>query len=91
MPTINFYPEVPECSTCGSRLHVQKTRTKTVVTTEIGSFKSKETVLFCPQDHTIFSSKQLRSLVPEGGTFGFDVIVEVGAIALSKIETPLLS
>ncbi len=78
MPTINFYPEVPECSTCGSRLHVQKTRTKTVVTTEIGSFKSKETVLSCPQDHTIFSSKQLRSLVPEGGTFGFDVIVEVG-------------
>lgn len=78
MPTINFYPEVHECSTCGSRLHVQKTRIKTVVTIEIGSFKSKETVLFCPQDQTICASKQLRRLVPEGGTFGFDVIVEVG-------------
>jgi len=49
-----------------------------VVTTEIGPFKSEEAVLFCPQDQTIFSSKQLRNLVPEGGTFGFDVIVEVG-------------
>lgn len=78
MPTIKFYPEALECSTCGSRLHVQKTYTKRVVTTEIGPFKSKETVLFCPQDQTIFSSKQLRNLVPEGGTFGFDVIVDVG-------------
>ena len=78
IPTIKFYPELLECSTCGSRLHVQKTRTKRVVTAEIGPFKSEETVLFCPQDQTIFSSKQLRNLVPEGGTFGFDVIVEVG-------------
>ena len=77
-PTIRFYPEAHECSTCGSRLHVQKTRTKTVVTIDIGAFRTKETVLFCPHDQTTFASEQLRSLVPEGGTFGFDVIVEVG-------------
>lgn len=35
-------------------------------------------MLFCPQDQTTYHSKQLRSLVPDGGTFGFDVIVEVG-------------
>jgi hypothetical protein len=77
-PTVHFYPENHECPTCGSRLHVQKTRTKTVVTMDIGAFRAKETVLFCPHDQTTFTSEQLRSLVPEGGTFGFDVIVEVG-------------
>jgi hypothetical protein len=77
-PTVHFYPENHECPICGSRLHVQKTRTKTVVTMDIGAFGAKETVLFCPQDQTTFISEQLRRLVPEGGTFGFDVIVEVG-------------
>ena len=77
-PIIPFHPETDECPACGSRLHVQKTRTKTVVTTDIGAFRAKETVLFCPTDQTISTSAQLRRLVPEHGTFGFDVIVEVG-------------
>ncbi len=77
-PTIHFYPEAHECVACSSILHVQKTRLKTVVTMDIGTFRAKETVLFCPHDQTTFASEQLRSLVPEGGTFGFDVIVEVG-------------
>jgi hypothetical protein len=34
--------------------------------------------MFSPQDQTIIPSEQLRSLVPEGGTFGFDVIEAVG-------------
>ena len=52
--------------------------TKTVVTMDIGAFRAKETVLFCPYDQKIFTSEQLSSLVPRGGNFGFDVIVEVG-------------
>jgi hypothetical protein len=59
-------------------LHVQKTWPKTVVTMKIGAFKAKETVLFCPHHQTTFKSEELRKLVPKGGTFGFDVIVEVG-------------
>ncbi len=35
-------------------------------------------MLFCPQDQTTYHSKQLRSLVPDGGTFGYDIIVEAG-------------
>lgn len=77
-PILHFYPETYECPTCGSMPHVRKTRTKTVVTMDIGAFCAKETVLFCPHDQTIFASEQLRRLVPERGTFGFDVIVEVG-------------
>jgi hypothetical protein len=59
-------------------LHVQKTWPKTVVTMDIGGFRAIETVLYCPQDQTTFNAEQLRKLVPKGGTFGFDVIVEVG-------------
>jgi len=44
----------------------------------IGSFRARETVMMCPRDHTLFVAEQLRNLVPEKGTFGFDVIVEVG-------------
>jgi len=59
-------------------LRVQKTWPKTVVTMDVGAFWAKETVLYCPQDQITFNAEQLRNLVPEGGTFGFDVIVEVG-------------
>ena len=77
-PTLHFYPEISECPVCDSTLNVQKTETKTAVTMDIGAFFAKETVLYCPHDHEIFRSQQLRSLVPKGGTFGFDVIIEVG-------------
>jgi len=77
-PTVHFYPENHECPSCSSRLHVWKTRTRTVVTMDIGAFLAKETVLFCPQGQAPFISEKLRRIVPEGGTFGFDVIVEVG-------------
>ena len=45
---------------------------------DIGAFIAKQTVLFCPHGHGSFKSRQLQNLVPKGGTFGFDVIVEVG-------------
>jgi len=45
---------------------------------DIGSFCAKETVMMCPHGHASFNSEQLRNLAPAKGTFGFDVIVEVG-------------
>ena len=45
---------------------------------DIGAFIAKQTVLFCPHGHGTFKSELLRNLVPKNGTFGFDVIVEVG-------------
>jgi len=44
----------------------------------IGAFQARETILQCPHDQTVFTSTQLRSLVPDKGTFGFDVIECVG-------------
>jgi len=83
-PTVHFSPETHECPTCGSIPHVGKTREKTVVTMDIGAFRAREKVLFCPHDQTVFTSEQLRSLVPERGTFGFDVIVEVGLALFAR-------
>lgn len=78
MPEIHFQPEHEKCPDCNVKLKVQKTRSKTVVTMDIGAFISKESVLECPHATTAFTSKQLRSLVPQGCTFGFDVLVYVG-------------
>jgi len=79
-PTIHFYPENRKCPICKSRLHVGKTRKKTLITMDIGAFQAKETVLFCPDDQRVFHSELLRQLAPIGGTFGFDVIVETGRL-----------
>lgn len=45
---------------------------------DIGTFRARETVMMCPHGHGSFVAEQLRNLVPAKGTFGFDVIVEVG-------------
>lgn len=77
-PTFHFYPEVEFCPHCNRKLRVQKTWQKTVVTMDIGAFRAKETIFQCPNDKAVFGSPQLRDLVPVKGTYGFDVIVEVG-------------
>ena len=77
-PIFHFYPEVDFCPHCDSKLKVQKTWKKTVVTMDIGAFRAKESIFQCPNDKAAFGSRQLRGLVPVKGTYGFDVIVEVG-------------
>jgi len=77
-PMLHFYPEISDCPGCSSALNVLKTGTKTVVTMDFGAFIAKETTLYCPYGHGRFKSEQLGNLVPKGGTFGFDVITEVG-------------
>ena len=77
-PVVEFYPESGRCPVCGGQLQTKKTWKKTVVTLDIGAFVAKETVLECPDDQTVLTSSVLRSLVPKGCTFGFDVIAHVG-------------
>ncbi|MBT8339992.1 MAG: hypothetical protein KJP07_08260, partial [Desulfatitalea sp.] len=75
---MHFHPEIQKCPVCDSTPHIQKTDTKTVITMDIGAFFAKQTITYCPNNHGTFRSEQLRSLVPQAGTFGFDVIIEVG-------------
>jgi hypothetical protein len=77
-PTIYFYPEVEICPFCGGKLQVVKTRSKSVVTLDIGPFTALETCLKCSCHNKVFGSTELRALAPDRCTFGFDVIVHVG-------------
>jgi hypothetical protein len=71
-PTIKFYPQIS-----GDDLKVLKSREKTVVTLDIGSFWAKETLLH-NDNGDVYHSEQLRSLTPHRCTYGYDVLVYVG-------------
>lgn len=72
-PEIPFYPEV--CDEVN--LKVQKTRTRNVVTLDIGPFCAKETVLV-GSNNKKYNSDEMRSLTPYRCTYGYDVLVYVG-------------
>jgi len=78
IPIVYFYPEIERCLKCSTKLKVLKTLEKAIVTLDIGTFRARETILQCPNDKSIYTSKLLRNLTPFRCTFGFDVMVYVG-------------
>ena len=77
-PLIEFRPILNTCSVCGGPLKVQKTRRRKVTTLHIGTFYACEVILECRTCDCVYRSEQLRSLVPPGANFGYDVLVYVG-------------
>jgi hypothetical protein len=76
---LHFTPETTICAECHETLKVLKTRVlRRAATLAIGDFVAHETVYVCPQCRRIYRSGELRSLIPEHGCFGYDVIVFVG-------------
>jgi hypothetical protein len=75
---LSFYPEMKFCPRCSQRLHVLKTSKRTVVTLHAGTFIAHETYLVCPFDGQVQRSEDLQRLVPYKGTYGYDVLVDVG-------------
>lgn len=73
-----FAPDFNNCLECSKVLNIEKTRTKTCATLDIGMFKAHETVYYCPKCESIYSSEKLRKLIPHLCTFGYDIIVYVG-------------
>ena len=73
-----FYPEIKFCTQCGIKLNVLKTRKRTVITMSTGLFIAHETYLYCPQHGKTHRSEDLQRLVPFKGTYGYDVLVNVG-------------
>ena len=59
-------------------MRLRKTREKTVITLDIGAFRAKETIRWCPEHPLEFASSELRALTPAQCTFGFDILVYVG-------------
>ena len=77
-PTLRLYSEVDICLHCGRKTTVQKTKTRTLNTLEIGTFKIKEYIYKCQNEGIIFTTNQLDKIVSPGCNFGYDVIVYVG-------------
>ena len=63
---------------CGTATTILKTSRKTVATVNAGEFEAIETQTFCKPCQQIFGSDELRSLTPQRGKFGFDVIEYIG-------------
>jgi hypothetical protein len=84
-PLIRFASEVKTC-TCGSRLGVQKTRRKTVLSMT-GPFIAHETVLQCPTCSTSFASDALLRLVTNRCNVAYDVLVFVGRALFQRYRT----
>ena len=69
---------------CGTGLRVRKSRTLTVTTFHIGTFRARERVLFCPVCGTDYGCDELRTLKPSRSRFGYDVLVYVGKAVFSE-------
>jgi hypothetical protein len=67
------------CAACGDALRVKKTTTRAAVTMAHGRMRVRQTHYHpcdrCGHDHAV---GPLSDLVPARGTFGYDVIVQVG-------------
>ena len=79
-PRIAFRHEADQCGHCDSRLYVLKTKpARRIVTLHIGAFRAHETIMHCPSCNAgPLHSAELPRLVPDGCTFGYDVIVFAG-------------
>ena len=76
---IQFKAQERACPVCHEPLQVLKTRPgKRAATLAIGEFTAHETVSCCRRCTTTYHSAELRSLIPQHGNFGYDVIVFVG-------------
>jgi hypothetical protein len=84
-PVIYFTPEKTMCS-CGSRLGVQKTRRKTVLSMT-GPFIAHETVLQCQVCARVFNSDALLRLVPSRCNVAYDVLVFIGKALFQRHRT----
>ncbi len=79
-PHLPFRSARSDCPDCRARLKVLKTRHRTLRTLHLGSFSAHETFLHCTgcSNKTIYAPEQLKDLVPQGCSFGYDVMVFVG-------------
>ncbi len=78
--TIHFRPQTKCGPDCGRLLTVLKTiPDRTLYTLHAGAFNAHETVLGCkPCGNQAYRAEELKRLVPERGSYGYDVIVQIG-------------
>ena len=77
MPLVKFAPDDRNCP-CGGERKVLKTHHRIIATLAIGQILCHETITKCDKCRGAAHSEQLRRLVPQGGKFGFDIIIHIG-------------
>jgi hypothetical protein len=72
-----FRPCISTC-TCGGLLKTYKTMTREKSTLVIGDFTANITQVYCETCHKIYGSEEIKSIIPKGSHFGYDVIEFIG-------------
>ena len=78
--TVDFIAEAIQCSVCGSKLQVQKSKKRQIITIKSGVIQAREVRKICcvNPSHPVEVSSELAQLVPSGQRYGYDLIVCVG-------------
>jgi uncharacterized protein YbaR (Trm112 family) len=84
---IGFRSTHSHCPDCREVLKVHKTHTRGVSTLHVGTFQAREIILACPTCGRRYPSDDLSRLVPSGGRFGYDVLVQAGQALFLRYRT----
>ncbi len=76
---INLYfrPSLSTCS-CGNPLKIYKTIARVKSTLFMGDFIANVTQTYCEICHKIYDGEEIKSIIPKGSCFGYDVIEFIG-------------
>lgn len=72
-----FRPSMSTCTCCGS-LKIYKTMARAKSTFAIGDFTANITQVRCEICRKIYGGEEIKSIIPKGSHFGFDVIEYIG-------------
>ena len=73
-----YFRTIRSLCSCGKRLTVRKTYSRSLTSLAIGEFHAHITQLTCHHCEKIYDSEELQTIVPPNGKFAFDVMVYVG-------------
>lgn len=78
--TVDFIAEAVQCSVCGGKLQIQKSKNRQITTIKSGAIQAREVRKVCcvNPSHPVEVSSELAQLVPRGQRYGYDLIVCVG-------------
>ncbi len=72
-----FKPSLSTCI-CGNPLKIYKTMTRVKSTLAMGDFIANITQTHCETCHRIYGGEEIKSIIPKGSRFGYDVIEFIG-------------
>jgi hypothetical protein len=86
---LRFAPEQSNCPCCKQRLLIRRTRSRKIITLDIGPFTANETLLYCSNcsNQPILRSEALARQVAPGAIFAYDIMVYIGLAKYQRFRT----